>query len=272
MKQSVILAALLLVISACSSLPGHFVSLRTEEDIPFARVLEDIAEERVIFVGEMHGDRQSHTVEFEVVRYLHERGDAVVVAFEMFPSSEQELLDQWVGRTITEQEFVGRYHRVVNLPFAVYAKILRYAREKGIPVVGINADRNLISAVSKDGTGSISHSVLETVKFKNCAEDDEYSRMLGFSRGKQYHQGRMAHICDGQRLRDAYMSYHIAGILKKGDEKVVVMTGVFHAVKAAVPGMLQDHIPVSYRVMMPAKARHMVQSGADEEIADYVWY
>jgi len=271
-KQTFLLFAICLILSGCASLPGHFISLETKNVVPFEDMLEEIGDERVIFVGEMHGDRKSHTVEFEVLKYLYEQGDKVVIAFEMFPYTEQDVLDKWVNGTIDERQFVGRYHRVVNMPFRTYKKILLYARKNGIPVIGINAEKTLISTVSKGGLKNVSSSVLEKIKFQKCSDDSSYSRMLGFSSDKQYHKNQMTFLCDGQRLRDAHMSYHIAGILKSRDVKVVAMLGVMHALKVAVPDMLQDHLPVSYRVLMPARVRHMIETGSDAEIADYVWY
>lgn len=96
--------------------------------------------------------------------------------------------------------------------------------------------------------------------------------MMGFSRGRHFHESQMAFLCDGQRLRDAHMSYHIAKILKSRDVKVVVMVGILHAIKAAVPDMLQDHLPVSYRVILPAEIQQILGTGTEAAIADYVWY
>jgi uncharacterized iron-regulated protein len=271
-KQTLLLFAACLITIGCASLPGHFISLETESVVPFEYVLEEIGNERVIFVGEMHGDRKSHTVEFEVLKYLHERGDDFVIAFEMFPHTEQTVLDKWVDGTIDERQFIGRYHRIVNMPFRTYKNILRYARSNGIPVVGINADKTLISNVSKGGIKNVSSSVLEKIKFQKCSDDDSYSRIMGFSKGKQYHKSQMDFLCDGQRLRDAHMAYHIARVLKSRDVKVVVMTGILHAIKVAVPDMLQDHLPVSYRVLMPAKVQQMIETGNEAAIADYLWY
>lgn len=253
-------------------MPEHFISLETESIVPFEHVLEEIGEDRVIFVGEIHGDRKSHTIEFEVLKYLHERGDEVVIAFEMFPSMEQRILDQWVDGTIDERQFVWSYYRIVNLPYYTYKKILRFARNNGIPVKGINADKNLISKVSKDGIDNVSPSVLKKIKFEKCSDNDRYSRTLGFSKGRQYHEHQMTFLCDGQRLRDAHMSYHIANILKSGDVKVVVMVGILHAIKAAVPDMLQKHLTVSYKVLMPSEIQEVLETEQDEAIADFVWY
>jgi uncharacterized iron-regulated protein len=272
MKQIFLIFTACLITIGCSSLPRHFVSLETEGIVPFERVLEEIGDERVIFVGEMHGDRKSHRVEFEVLKYLHERGDEVVIAFEMFPYTEQDVLDQWGNGAMDERQFVDRYHRIVNLPFQTYKKILYYARRNGIPVVGINAEKALISTVSIGGIADVSSSLMKKIKFQKCSDEDSYSRMLGFSKGKQYHKSQMTYLCDGQRLRDAHMAYNIARILKSRDVKVVVMAGILHTIKAAVPAMLQDHLPVSYRVLMPANVRRFVEAGDETEIADYVWY
>jgi uncharacterized iron-regulated protein len=246
MKRTFLTAIACLIVTGCASMPEHFISLETESIVPFEHVLEEIGEDRVIFIGEIHGDRKSHTIEFEVLKYLHERGDEVVIAFEMFPSMEQRILDQWVDGTIDERQFVWSYYRIVNLPYYTYKEILRFARYNGISVKGINADKNLISKVSKDGIDNVSPSVLKKIKFEKCSDNDRYSQTLGF--------------------------YHIANILKSGDVKVVVMVGILHAIKVAVPDMLQKHLTVSYKVLMPAEIQEVLKTEQDEAIADFVWY
>jgi uncharacterized iron-regulated protein len=260
------------ILSSCASLPEHYLDLVTHEILAFEDMLREVEDERVIFVGEIHADPESHAVQFEVIRHLHERGDDVLIAFEMFPYTEQKTLDGWINGTISRKEFMKIYRQIVNLPFHHYGKILEYARSMGIPVVGINADKTMISNVSKKGIETVSEDLLSGIKFTECTGNDEYARFLGFSEGKTYHKAKMDFLCDGQRLRDAFMAYHIANILEQEQVKVVVMVGVLHAAKVAVPGMLQNHLSVPYKVLMPERIRDIAGTPYNMDIADYMWY
>jgi len=262
------LVILIVILTSCSSLPKHYVDVQTLRPLSFENIINEIQSERVIFVGEFHGDRKSHAVEFEVIKSLHEKGKEIVIGFEMFPHTSQHELDGWVDGSTDKRKFLEIFQSHVNLPFYYYKNIFEYAREWGIPIVGINADKTLIRNVSRNGIEAIPEKVLEELKFSGCSQNNEYTQMFA----KKYHNKKMTFLCNGQRLRDTYMAYNIAKILEHNDSTVIVIVGIAHAVKVAVPQILNQYTPLQYKVILPEGVKRIFERRLDTGITDYIWY
>jgi uncharacterized iron-regulated protein len=177
-------------------------------------------------------------------------------------------LDSWIEGDLSEYDFERKYYYLWDY----YSKILEYSRENHIPVIGINADRSLIEHVSKKGPRVLTENFREKFKFIACSEDDDYAMQLRFNTKRNYHTSELPFLCDGQRLRDAIMAYNIAGFLKRNGHTVVVLTGVAHASKVAVPRMLQEHIDISYKVLLPDSIKVIIKREPDISVADYKWW
>jgi hypothetical protein len=52
---------------------------------------------------------------------------------------------------------------------------------------------------------------------------------------------------------------------------MVVLTGVAHASKVALPRMLQEHIDVSYKFLIPDSVKVIIKREPDISVADYKW-
>jgi len=254
-------------IAGCASLPTHYIALDQQTSTDLEAVLTKIEDERVIFIGEIHGTPSIHLLQLEIIKHLHQQGKQVAVALEAFPVSKQEIFDRWIGRKLDEYAFERIYRETWAIPYAYYKDILEYAREEHIPLVAINADDALIGAVAKNGLHEISQDFLEEIKFTECATDAPYKDIID----RTYHAAEFPFLCDGQRLRDAVMAFNIATAVRATNATIVVLAGATHAMKIAVPHMLQRHIAVSSTVLMPGTVRHIIGRTPDAQIADYIW-
>jgi uncharacterized iron-regulated protein len=81
----------------------------TGETIAPSALGERLAKARLVLVGESHTSVESHRVELQVLRALHDAGRHVTIALEMFPYSSQAALDGW-NDGWSEQEFLTRSH------------------------------------------------------------------------------------------------------------------------------------------------------------------
>ncbi len=271
MKRSVIIFMVFLFCS-CSTMPEHFIRMDYGASIAFEEILKRIENERVIFVGEIHTQPSSHRVQLEIIKHLTALGKEVTIAVEIFPASQQASLDEWVSGTITRDDFTKVFKTTVNLPFGAYEGIFEFARQNEIPMVGIDAVRKAIAHVSKNGTDEAPAEFLEKVKYSECNEDPQYMYLLGFSGARHYHQSGMPFLCEAQRLRDAVMAYNVSRVLQKNNSTVVVMVGLVHAAKVAVPNMLQQHVAVDYVVLMPEEIKTITNKNPALDIADFIWY
>jgi uncharacterized iron-regulated protein len=257
----------LLFILGCGSLPSHYVSLDTQMPSGLDEVFRKIEENRVIFIGEIHGTPSIHRLQLEIIRRLHEGGRPVSIAMEAFPSEMQHIFDKWTEGVLNENDFQRVYKETWTVPYDYYREILLYARAQKIPLIAINADNALIGSVSKNGLGAVSEDLLKEVGFTACTTDPAYEKIVG----KTYHAAEFPFLCDGQRLRDSFMAYNISKALKKDNNAVIVLAGATHAMKPAVPHLLSNLTRVGYKVLLPASIQRVIKRPPDINIADFIW-
>ncbi|HAM49342.1 MAG TPA: hypothetical protein DCP92_01075 [Nitrospiraceae bacterium] len=202
-----------------------------------------------------------------MIKYLHFSGKQVIVALEAFPSSRQEILNQWIGGSLSEDDFERAYKETWNIPYEYYQGILEFARAQKIPLIAINADNAMIAGVAKYGLRVVSQDLLKEIKFTDCSADAQYEEIVS----KTYHASQFPFLCNGQRLRDAVMAYNIANAMRTNTYTVVVLAGVAHAMKVAVPRMLQNHGHIGYTVLVPEAVEHIIRRTPDKDIADFTW-
>ncbi len=121
-----------------------------------AQLWNDLDSARYVVVGETHTSEADHAVQLEVVRALAERGD-VAIGMEMFQRPFQEPLDRWVAGEIDEPELLvaTQWKERWNFDPGLYRPFWDFARERGIPLVALNARRELTKRIAKVGVDGL---------------------------------------------------------------------------------------------------------------------
>ena len=107
-----------------------------------------------------------------------------------------------------------------------------------------------------------------SLQFTDCSTDTAYKEIVN----SIYHASEFPFFCDGQRLRDAVIAFNIANAMRGNNYTVVVLAGVAHSSKIAVPRMLASHIEATYSVLLPEEVKYFIKRTPDINIADYIWY
>ena len=68
------------------------------------------------------------------------------------------------------------------------------------------------------------------------------------------------------------MAYNIAKAITVSNKTAVVLVGATHAIRPAVPRMLQNHVSVGYTILLPETINKVLRRAPDRNIADYIWY
>ncbi|MEJ2139453.1 MAG: ChaN family lipoprotein [Gammaproteobacteria bacterium] len=125
----------------------------TAEVIAPEVLAERLADAGLVFVGETHTNLDFHNVQLRVIRALQEAGREVMVGLEMFPYTQQPLLDRWSNGEFTESEFVeqAEWYKYWGYHWNYYRDIFNFARENGIRMYGVNTPREVVTAVRKKG-------------------------------------------------------------------------------------------------------------------------
>lgn len=229
---------------------------------------------RIVLVGEEHTTAAHHRAQLRVIRALVDSGARVAVGLEMFRRENQSVLDRWVAGEIPEPEFEKAYTANWNYPWAAYRAIFEYARDRRIPMLGLNVPPEITRQVAREGFDSLSAAQRGRLSDVTCNIDAEYMRTIRQVFGAHGHgHGNFTFFCEAQMVWDTAMAVHALDYLRgHPDTVVVILTGVGHAQKGAIPRQvaLRAADPVQTAVLLPEIPGRLDRRTTDLQDADYL--
>ena len=250
---------------------AHIISMERNQIVTFAEMIEEIKNERVIFIGEKHDNLHHHLAQLQVVKGLSAKGVKVAIGLEMFRADSQQALDAWVSGNMVFSDFQKVYRD--NWTFwEQYADIYIYAREKKIPLIGLNISREITQKVARNGFDGLSSIELKQIPIVQCKINKKYMdfirRALG---GHDMDAIQFKNFCEAQMLWDKIMAINLKEyLLKNPDTSVVVLAGSGHSWKYGIPTQLADIGNFSYRVLLPDIPGRLAAEGASFGDTDYL--
>ena len=120
--------------------------------VDFEVMLSRFKDADVIFVGEQHGDPNTHRLEAAVLDGLHRRQVVPVLSLEMLERDVQANLDEYLAGRLTEEEMLkGQSSGPWKNYAADYRRMVEMAKLRGWTVVAANVPRRLANEVAKNG-------------------------------------------------------------------------------------------------------------------------
>ncbi|MCU0559832.1 MAG: ChaN family lipoprotein [Desulfobacterales bacterium] len=239
---------------------------------PLADIVPGLLKGRIVLVGEHHATAAHHRGQLRVIRSLHEAGARVVIGLEMFRRESQEVLDRWVAGSIPPQEFHAAFIDNWGFPWAEYRPVFEYARANRIPMIGLNVPRDITRQVARGGFQSLSEEQRGQLADVSCSVDEDYMRYIRSAYGAHAHgNANFTFFCEAQMVWDAAMAVHALNVFQTDPEAVVViLTGVGHAQKGAVPRQVRQRAAVPTTVFLPEVPGSITPSTVDRQDADYL--
>lgn len=132
---------------------GNLPTVALHETRSFDQVLADLAQKRVICVGETHTRFDHHLIQLHVLQSMVATGKPVAIGVEWFQQPFQPVLDRYIAGEIGETELLrqSEYFLRWRYDFRLYAPILRFARAHRIPVIALNLPSELTREVGDRG-------------------------------------------------------------------------------------------------------------------------
>ena len=270
--------AFLLIFMAAGAAPAaaadvqSVYDLRDSRRVTLADLIPDLITRRIVIVGEQHTDESHHRAQLRVIQALVEAGAKVAVGLEMFRQNSQGALDRWTAGDISPREFETIYYDNWNYPWAAYRPIFEYARAQKIPMIGLNVAPDITRQVARDGFQSLSEEQRGQLSDVACNIDEEYMRYIRSVYGAHAHgQMNFTFFCEAQMVWDSAMAVHALRYLTfHPDATVVILTGVGHAQKGAVPRQIRLRSPVPVAVFLPEVPGTIDPKTVDLQDADFL--
>jgi uncharacterized iron-regulated protein len=273
-----ILTAIAIVVAAAVALANHHVSNQPVFDLSRGQktVMSDLVpllkKNRIILVGEHHSNKRHHRAQLMVIQALAQSGAKVAIGLEMFREDSQSELDQWIAGEMGAKKFERVYYKNWNYPYAAYSPIFEYAKENKIPMIGLNVSREITRQVSRGGFDSLSEEHKGKLSEVACRVDEAYMNYIRRAFGAHAHGNlNFIHFCEAQLVWDNIMAINTLSYLQKNPEAIVViLTGVGHAQKAAVPRQIAAQSKLPYAVILPEVPGNIDAQTVSTKDADYI--
>ncbi len=235
---------------------GHYrvLEVRDMSYITLDRLVGDVKQADLVFVGEQHSIMAHHIAQLEIIKALRHSGANVALGLEIFKADQQAALDGWSKGEMPIEEFRRIYEEYWGLPWYLYADIFLYARDEGIPLVGLNIPQRITRKVSEKGFSSLTQEDLKELPIGlTCDVDEEY---MAFIRTINRAHGRSGegflYFCEAQLLWDKVMAYHLVQYLDKNPgTKAVVLSGIVHSWKKGIPERIRRTSDFTSKVILP---------------------
>ncbi len=223
----------------------------------FEQIIIELANNRVIYLGETHDSMADHLLQMRIVQSLKKKGWDLAIAMEMFPESSQQALDDYLKKQsdMDEAAFLraSKWFEVWRYDWRLFRPIFNFCRREKIPVYGINVDRKIVSSVFSEGnTDGLSDEQLKTIAPERDLSIEGYIERLngvyGFHADSPHGKNKgIAGFVQSQAIWDESMAENITKILKQNPGKtVVVIAGSQHTRKdSGIPPRVARRIKVT---------------------------
>jgi len=210
----------------------------------------------VVYVGETHDSVDSHAVELAILKDLAERfPGGIALGLEMLQRPYQADVDRWLRGEMQEKEFLKVWQKNWGPnSYPYYREILEFARDQKIPVVALNADKELRRALVTTRPEDLDPALRE--RLPEMVDDDPYYRqfMAGMFGGHEAGTDVQAGFLRVQMLWDETMAQTAAEYLQgegRG-KRLVVFAGGNHVRNGfGIPRRLFRRLPLAYAIVDP---------------------
>ncbi|MFV9615612.1 MAG: ChaN family lipoprotein [Gammaproteobacteria bacterium] len=245
--------------------------VKLEQTSPLIQAMEQINAARVILVGETHTRWDHHLVQLEILKLLYQKSAKLAIGVEWFQQPYQKHLDAYVAGEISEQEMLhltGYFERW-RFDYRLYRPILQYAREHNIPVIALNASRELSNALRQSGFDDLPAELKKQLPQSYDWSDKEYEKRLRsvYDLHPEY-MGGFEVFLRGQLTWDESMAESAVDYLDDNPEsRLLILAGSGHiAYGSGIPNRIKRRTDVKQFSILVSEDYLPIS----ENIADYL--
>lgn len=216
--------------------------------LPFSTLITSLAQNRVVFVGEIHDRYDHHLHQLAVLQGLHQRNPKLAIGVEWFQQSFQPVLNDYLAGKLTEVEFLRRseYFERWGYDYRQLRPIMEYAKANRLPVLALNAPVELTRKVSQGGWEALSKGERAQLPSTIHPADAAYQvRLRKVFEAHSQDAQQFERFMLVQRIWDEAMAHNVARYLTLHPEhQMVVFAGVGHISDGAgIPADLARQLP-----------------------------
>ena len=253
-----------------------------------AIVLQDLAKAEVVYLAETHDRPEDHQAQLYILQELHRLRPNLAIALEMFQRPYQPAIDRYLAGDLSEMELQSetQYQKRWGYPWEFYIPILRFAKQKKLPVVALNTPTEITRKVSRTGLDSLTLAEQQwippksAIRLEPAAYRDRIRQIYDEIHAGSGNSANFEKFFLAQVLWDETMADRIASTLqKRPDTLIVVLVGQGHVLYGdGIPNRVARRAGTNGFLRRPLQQRSLllnpsqdIQKQAGSAIADYFW-
>ncbi|PSB39031.1 hypothetical protein C7B69_02570 [filamentous cyanobacterium Phorm 46] len=247
-------------------------------------ILQQLVKAKIVYLGETHDSIEDHQAQRAIIQEMQRQNPKIAIAMEMFQRPFQGVLDGYLAGKLTEEQLIEQteYNQRWRFPWEYYAPILRFAKEKKLPVIALNTPSEVTRKVASQGLESLTAEDKKHIPPISEIRTDnaEYRQMLlevyqQHQKAAQGNSTAFERFLQAQVLWDETMAESIAQFVKANpDYQVVVLAGKGHIIYGyGIPSRVERRLGVGSVKVRSILFTSLTDSplSADKLIADYIW-
>ncbi len=254
-----------------SALPISGLRAKDGKELSDRQLFDELSRFDAVCIGESHDDPHHHYAELallgELARRTNYRGEELGVGFEMFQGPFQGALDAYGHGASDESELLhdSEYEARWGFPFAYYRPLLELGRARRLPLLALNARRELTRSIAREGLEKLDPELareLPELDFRSPAHRQAFEQMM---QGHPKGHGSPENMYAAQVVWDETMAEHAAAFLAgyRPVRKLLIVAGLAHCAKPGVPSRIERRTALRVAAVVPSVGRPVRFEGFD---------
>lgn len=286
--RSLVIFLLVLFLGGCATAPkwnsempyqpavepqvGDILHMATGHYVRKEQMLANAVLQPLVYVGELHDNPSSHRLQLEVLQAMvKQHPGKVALGMEMFTVHQQDVLNRWVAGKLTEKEFLREslwFTEGWNFDFEYYRALLEFCRDNGIPVIGLNVDKELARQVSMTPLAEMAPEVRAQLPEMDMRDPYQRAMLEAMISGHAGGGTMVESFHRRQTLWDETMAQSVADYLygNQGMHMLVVAGGWHVEYGFGIPRRVFRRLPLAYTIIGNRTIK--VAEGKDPQFMD----
>lgn len=236
--------------ASAADAPAAVAAVALDQLRPVEAIIDGLGEARVVIVGETHDRLDHHLNQLAVIKAMHARHPDMAIGMEFFHRPFQKVLDAFVAGELDEAAMLrdSEYFKRWRFDFRLYRPIFDYAREHGIPLLALNMESEVTSALGPEGLDGLSDALKASLPEDMDRDVPGYAERLravfDAHPAPPGHKPSFQRFLDVQLLWDETMADSAARWLRANPgSPMVILAGSGHvAGRQGIPSRLQRRL------------------------------
>jgi uncharacterized iron-regulated protein len=245
----------------------------TRKPAPIAATIPGVSEH--FKIGEIVDLKTGTTLSFDhlidqILQALAACCGPVSIAMEFFERPQQPTLDRYHRGELDERAFLKEVDWGYDYHF--YRPLIRMAKQNGGAVLAINAPRDVVKKVAREGLESLDESEKKKIAQEIDLSNEAHRNYVQEAYERHTHGDlkKFEYFYEAQCVWEDTMAESLAEYLRENGRMLVAFTGNGHIInKFGVPDRTIERVPVSMVTIMPLALSK--EETIERGTADYVW-